>query len=206
MTTSTPQLIEFDGLRIAFDHRVLRPRPWTVAQSRWAAELLAVLPAGPVLELCTGAGQIGLAAIRRTDRTMVCVDADPVAAGFARANARDAGLEARVQVRVGRLDDVLDAGERFSLVIADPPWVVHDRIGTFPEDPPLAIDGGADGLHVARRCLGVAARHLVDGGELLLQLGSTRQVTELLDAQEAAGLTCREFREYDGGVVARFSR
>jgi release factor glutamine methyltransferase len=204
MITSTPELVDFDGLRIAFDQRVLRPRPWTVAQSRWAAELLPTLPAGPVLELCTGAGQIGLAAVRRTDRPMVCVDLDPVAAAFARDNAREAGLDARVEVRVGPLDGVLHAGETFGLVIADPPWVVHDQIGTFPEDPPLAIDGGADGLAVARLCLDVAAQHLAEGGQVLLQLGSADQVTVLLDTDSAA-LTCREVREYDGGVVARLS-
>ena len=54
--------VEFGGLQITFDSRLLSPRPWTQAQSRWAASLLPNLPPGDVLELCSGAGQIGLLA------------------------------------------------------------------------------------------------------------------------------------------------
>ena len=58
----------FGHLPIAFDERVLRPRPWTVAQSRWAAELLHDRPApSAVLELCAGAGHIGLLALAMAD-------------------------------------------------------------------------------------------------------------------------------------------
>ncbi|MBI2244007.1 MAG: methyltransferase, partial [Nocardioides sp.] len=65
MTTIShaPETMGFGPLRITFDGRVLRPRPWTAAQSEWAAEILADAPAGPVLELCAGAGQIGLLAV-----------------------------------------------------------------------------------------------------------------------------------------------
>ena len=51
----------FGGLAIAYDARVLSPRTWTLHQSLWALELLEQLPDGPILELCAGAGQIGLA-------------------------------------------------------------------------------------------------------------------------------------------------
>lgn len=198
-----PETVDFDGLTIGFDSRVLRPRSWTAAQSRWAAELLDRLPAGPVLELCSGAGHIGLAAIRRTDRHLVCVDVEPAAAAWGRANAERAGLADRVEVRLGPMDDVLHAAERFSLVVADPPWVTHREIERFPEDPPLAIDGGPDGLAVARTCLRVIHQHLARDGEALLQLGSADQATLLLASE--AGLACQEVREYDGGVVARLS-
>ena len=39
--TTEPEDMDFGRLRIAFDDRVLRPRPWTAAQSEWAAEILA---------------------------------------------------------------------------------------------------------------------------------------------------------------------
>ena len=48
------QQLSFQGLSISYDHHVLEPRPWTEAQSSWAAELLGDAPAGPVLELCAG--------------------------------------------------------------------------------------------------------------------------------------------------------
>lgn len=198
------EVMVFGGLRIQFDHRVLRPRPWTVAQSSWAAELAPGLPSGPVLELCAGAGQIGLAAIVGSERRLVCVDADPVAVGYTTRNARAAGLEDRVEVRLAELDVALAAEERFPLVIADPPWVPRADVVRYPEDPLTAINGGDDGLDVARSCLRVIGAHLLaPEGTALLQLGTAVQLAALADDVEAAGLCSSEVRRYDGGVVVR---
>jgi cyclopropane-fatty-acyl-phospholipid synthase len=99
---------DFEGLTIRYDERVLAPRDWTAAQSRWAAELIGSAPPGPVLELCAGAGQIGLLAIAGTAHRLVAVDADPVACEFVRTNARAAGLADRVEIRVQDYRDVDD--------------------------------------------------------------------------------------------------
>ena len=68
------------------------------------------------------------------------------------------------------MDAVLRPEERFALVLADPPYIPSTDTGTFPEDPLSAIDGGDDGLDLARLCLSVAATHLAAGREVLLQL------------------------------------
>jgi methylase of polypeptide subunit release factors len=169
----------FGPLDIAYGRQVLEPRAWTLAQSRWAAELAADADAGPLLELCAGAGHIGLAAAVLADRDLVQVEVDEVAAGYARRNADRAGWSGRVQVRIARLEDALSPDERFPLVLADPPYVRSRDVGRFPEDPRLAIDGGDDGLAVVRVCLAVAARHLLAGGPLLLQLAGPGQVAEV---------------------------
>jgi methylase of polypeptide subunit release factors len=197
--------LAFAGLTIAFDDRVLRPRPWTAEQARWAAELLGDLPPGPVLELCCGVGQLGLAAVVDTDRSLVCVDLDATAAAYAAQNARTAGLEDRVEVRRGRFQEVVRADERFPLVIADPPWVASVETGRVPQDPLLAIDGGADGLTVARACLDTIEEHLGTGGAALLQLGSVEQVAALMSLGSGS-LRCLEVRRFDGGAVARLAR
>jgi len=195
--TMVPQAVDFDGLAIRYDARVLEPRPWTVAQSHWAAELLTSVPPGPVLELCAGAGQIGLRAVAGTDRRLVCVDACAVACAYARQNAADAGMVERVEVREGRMQDVLTEGELFPLVVADPPWVRRSDVRRYPEDPRTAIDGGPDGMDVAQACVDAAWRHVVPGGTLLLQLGTVGQVDLL------AGVEASDVRVYDRGVVAR---
>jgi len=194
----------FGGLEIAYDDRVLEPRPWTAQQSRWAAELFAAAPPGPVLELCSGAGHIGLLAVALEPRPLVCVDVSPVACGYARRNAAAAGLAPLVDVRQGRLEESLGTDERFAVVIADPPWVPSAETARYPDDPLLAIDGGADGLAVARTCLGVAAAHLLPGGDLVLQLGTSDQATGL--AGESAVLRLVEVRDGERGVLARFHR
>lgn len=194
----------FGPLTIAFDNRVLHPRGWTAAQSRWARSLLPSLPDGHVLELCSGAGQIGLLAVAETTRQLVCVDADAIACDFARANAESAGLAARVEVRHARLEDALDPGETFPLIIADPPWVPRRDTGQFPEDPITAIDGGEDGLDVARSCLAVIRRHLAPGGSALLQLGTSTQVDMLAaGGGSLLGLDVVEVRQHERGVLVR---
>jgi methylase of polypeptide subunit release factors len=172
----------FGPLTIAYDDTVLEPRAWTAMQSRWAQEAAADAPAGRVLELCAGAGQIGLLAVHGTDRELVAVDASAEACAFARANAEAAGLAERVEVRHARLDVACAEDETFAVVIADPPWVPRAEITRFPEDPVQAIDGGPDGLDLAQQCLEVIARHLLPGGVAFLQVGDDEQVRRLEDA------------------------
>lgn len=202
-TTSAAETMGFGPLRITFDDRVLRPRPWTAAQSTWAAEVLTSAPAGPVLELCAGAGQIGLLAVLGSTRPLVCVDLDPVACAFARHNAEQAGIADRVQVREGPMDDVLRDSERFAVVVADPPWVRRAEVGRYPEDPVLAIDGGADGMEVAWTCVDVARRHLTPGGTVILQLGTVEQMDALRDRLGEDDLAVTEVRRCERGVLIR---
>lgn len=189
----------FGPLVVGYDDRVLQPRPWTLQQSEWAAELAADAPPGALLELCAGAGQIGLAAAVRAGRDLVQIEADPVAAGFARHNAAAAGWSDRVDVRVGRLQDAVRAGESFPVVIADPPYLPTAEVGGWPQDPTAAIDGGWDGLDLIAACLTVSARHLAPGGSLLLQVagpGQAEQVAALL-ADAHSDLRIRDQRVVD---------
>lgn len=200
----------FGPLSIGYDRRVLEPRPWTTAQSAWASHLLGDAPEGPVLELCAGAGQIGLLAVASTDRRLVAVDADPVASMFTRMNAGEAGLADRVEARTGELQTVVGPDERFALVIADPPWVESARVPQFADDPVSAIDGGTDGLDLARACLHVAAAHLSPGGSVVLQVGGTEHVARI--RQEALdgtwpGLVPDEHRDHGtSGALLRLDR
>lgn len=202
MRTQT-RTIDFGELEITFDDHVLEPRAWTAGQSRWANELATDRPPGPVLELCAGAGQIGLLTIHGTSRRLVAVDGDADACAWIRHNAAAAGLSGVVEVRHGQLLQACRPDERFPVIVADPPWVPHDEIGRFPQDPVVAIDGGPDGLDVARQCLQVISGHLMRGGVALIQLGTTGQA-ERLQADMPDGLAITEVRgEPDRGVVAR---
>ena len=171
--------MRFGHLVIDFDARVLRPRPWTTHQSWWAAELLRSAPDGPVLELCAGAGQIGLLGLADDDRELVLVDVDETACTYARFNAGRAGLADRVSVRCAAVTEALAVHEQFALIIADPPWVPSADVGRYPEDPVHAIDGGTDGLSLAWACLDLIAEHVRPGGFGLVQLGTAEQAAAL---------------------------
>lgn len=170
---------DFGGLRIAWDARVLRPRPWTTEQSRWLADLSTGAPEGRILELCCGAGQIGLLAARLTGRSLVQVDRDPVAAAYARRNAEEAQISA--DVRQVEAVAALEPGERFPLVLVDPPWLATSELARFPDDPAGAVDGGVDGLAAVRECLRVALDHCQDDGHVVLQVGSSEQASAVAD-------------------------
>ena len=201
--------LTFDGLGISFNAEVLEPRPWTEAQSVWAADLLNDAPPGPVLELCAGVGHIGLGAIQESARHLVMVDINATAQRFAQDNAASNGLADQVEFRLARMEEALEEDERFGLIIADPPWVPSTQTSRFPADPVSAIDGGDDGLDLARTCVQTINRHLADGGSALLQLGNSEQVQLIADyAQQLPSGVVRvqESRSFDDGVIVRLSR
>lgn len=195
---------DFEGLAIRWDPRVLEPRPWTAAQSTWAAKIADQAPSGPLLELCAGAGHIGLLAARLSLRDLVQVDADPVACDYARRNAAAAGIAA--EVRCGDLREAV-RGERYPLVVADPPWVRSHEVATFPQDPVTAIDGGPDGIDLALACLDVAAEVLLPGGSVVIQVGGVHHLPALNqhEAVLEGRLTFVEAREFDRGLLAQLS-
>lgn len=195
----------FESLVLAYDTRVLEPRPWTAMQSRWAVELLA--GAGEdavVVDLCTGVGNIGLLAAAEAGSRLLAVDVDPVACAFALGNAERAGLLDRVEVRCANMEHALEVSERFDVIVADPPWVPSERVENYPQHPALAIDGGADGLDLARMCVRIAQRHLTETGTLLLQLGTTEQCDQIVH-ELPPSLRESGRRRGDGGWVLALS-
>lgn len=176
-TLAIQESIDFGPIAVAFDASVLRPRMWTLAQAEWAAELVAA--GAPLLEVGCGAGHIGLAAAVMTGSRLVQVDRDPAACRWAGLNAAANGCSDRVEQRCGTAGDVLDGGEMFDVVIADPPYVPSDEIALYPEDPLGAIDGGPDGLGEVRGFLGDVAGHVTPEGSVLLQVRGARQVDEI---------------------------
>ncbi|MFI5428845.1 methyltransferase [Aeromicrobium sp. UC242_57] len=152
---------------------------------------------------------IGLAAVSQNRRSLVMVDLNPAACTLAVHNIAAAGMGDRVEVRQGRIDEMLEWDERFSVIIADPPWVPTADIVQFPQDPTIAIDGGADGLDLARTACAVIHAHLAIGGSAVLQLGSSEQVDAMdvyLDRDLGSDLGVAEVRHFDRGVLVRLER
>lgn len=190
-------VIPFGPVEISYDDTVLRPRPWTLAQSEWAAELA---PSDAVLlEVGCGAGQIGLAAAALTGRPLVQVDRDARACRWAAHNAAANGYGPLVEQRCGTAEEVLGDGERFGVVIADPPYVPTSHVHLYPEDPLGAIDGGADGLDGVRAFVLAVARHLAPGGSVVIQVRGPAQVDLLgawLDEPSSPPLVVVDSRSY----------
>ncbi len=108
---------------------------------------------GDVLDLYAGTGALALEALSRGCRRAVCVESDRVAAETLRRNARACGFEARVEVKRGRVLDVLHAlpDESFALAFVDPPYAEGPEAALALLPPILAPGGVAVAEHDARR-------------------------------------------------------
>jgi release factor glutamine methyltransferase len=165
---------EFYGLVFAVTPAVLIPRPETELLVECALEHLAPDAAARVADLGTGCGAVALALKRhRPAARVVAVDASAAALEVARRNAVRLSLE--VELRHGRWLEPL-AGERFDLLLANPPYVAegdpHLAEGDVRFEPRAALVAGSDGLAALREIIAGAAAHLRPRGRLLLEHGA----------------------------------
>jgi release factor glutamine methyltransferase len=200
----------FAGLRIALEPGVFVPRRRTELVAELAVELArAAGPRPVVVELCCGAAPVGaavLAALPEADLTVADVDAAAVRA--ARLN-----VGGRARVLQGDLDAPLPSSLRgtVDVLVANAPYVPTEAVATMPpeardHEPRVALDGGADGLDVARRMVACAPTWLRPGGHLVVET-SLRQAPALVAAYERAGLVAETRHDEERGgtaVVGRF--
>ncbi|WP_407939726.1 class I SAM-dependent methyltransferase [Microlunatus soli] len=144
-----------------------------------------------------------LCAERGRPRDLLMVDADDHACELARQNADHADLQAPVEIRRSLLQSALSPSESFPIIVADPPWVPRNATSRYPEDPLWAIDGGDDGLIVARHCLTTIARHLMPDGFVVLQLGTEAQIDDLAGeyVDQLELVTRRRIAEANGALA-----
>jgi release factor glutamine methyltransferase len=202
---------EFWSLSLAVTRDVLSPRPETETLVQAALDLL---PEGEaesrILDLGTGSGAIALAlASERPAARITATDVSPAALAVARANAAALGLDARIELREGSLYAPV-AGERFDLVVSNPPYVSETaRAGLPPElahEPDLALFAGPEGLDCLRELVAGAPERLRPRGALALELAPDQAET-VTDWCRAAGLhSVQTHRDLAGRVRAVTAR
>ncbi len=196
---------EFAGLRIVVAPGVFVPRRRTELLARHATDLAreAVLAARSgddaprrrpvVVDLCCGSGAVGVVvATRLPGVDLHAVDIDPAAVACARRNVGQDGQVYEGDL-YGPLPDALRG--RVDVLVANAPYVPTDAIGLMPpeardHEPPVALDGGADGLAVQRRVIAASPRWLAPGGHLLVET-SRQQAEGTLAAFAQSGLVPR---------------
>ncbi len=156
-----------------------------------------------ILDLGTGTGALLLAALAEyPSADGIGVDRSAAAVALARGNARRNGLADRAAFVVA--DWAAPLGGRFDLVLSNPPYIESAAIaGLLPEvarhDPPLALDGGLDGLDAQRAITAALPRLLAPGGRAVLELGAGQgRGVEVL--ARAAGLRTLAIRPDLGGT------
>jgi len=171
---------EFYGREFALSDDTLDPRPdtetlidhvleWAKSEGRTERPLR-------ILDLGTGSGILVLTLLAELPHaTGTGIDISSGALVQARANGDRLGISHRVAWREADWCRGLEG--RFDIIVSNPPYIpAGDLPGLEPEvrlgDPPLALDGGADGLDAYRAIARDVAPLLEAGGLLGLEVGA----------------------------------
>ena len=155
-----------DGLFFATDHRYMflaedqlteQPVMYIGMDSHGLVQTAPRSRSMATLDLCCGSGIQGIVASRYS-RRVVSVDVNPRAVRVARFNAQLNGVE-NLAIHRGDLFEPV-RGERFDVVLANPPFVPSPRAEY------RFRDGGANGEQVLRRIIQEAAPHLTSRGRI----------------------------------------
>lgn len=169
-------------LELVVTPNVLIPRPET-------EELLEVVAAtvppwqqqGHWLDLGTGSGAIAIGLARLFAAALVhAVDCSPEALEVARVNIEKYALGDRVRCYAGDWFKPLKFLKgQVQGIVSNPPYIPTSLVTTLqPEvqyhEPPLALDGGADGLQAIRQIVETAPEYLQPQGWLFIEFMATQ--------------------------------
>lgn len=197
----------FRELTLRVDPRVLIPRPETellVGEVlEWAKRRVGAAEsegepgeAGEqgltAVDIGTGSGAIALSlALEGPFTHVVGTDLSLDALAVAAENAVRAGVADRVELRAGESWAAIGEGERFDVVVSNPPYIAESERGELqPEvvewEPESALFAGAGGLGVLYEIIDGAPAHLAPGGLLALEIGA-EQAAAVVDRIERSG-------------------
>nr|WP_298414751.1 50S ribosomal protein L3 N(5)-glutamine methyltransferase [uncultured Halomonas sp.] len=195
----------FAGYPFQVDERVLIPRsPIAELIEHGFAAWFSDQPPDRVLDVGAGSGCIGIATalyLPTAEVDLVDISAEALEVAKANITLYDVGLRVRAV-----LSDLFEgvAGQRYDLIVANPPYVNARDLATMPaefcHEPPLALGSGKDGLNVVRRLLREARAHLQDDGVLIVEVGNSDR--ELEAAFPEVPFLWLEFERGGHGVFA----
>jgi release factor glutamine methyltransferase len=158
-----------------------------------------------VIDLCTGSGAVAISvAYERPDARVFATEIVATTAEVARENAQRCGVADRVIVFEGDLFQPLPTHLRSNVhvVVSNPPYIPTADLAALPAEvggfePGVALDGGSDGLVVARRIIEDALGWLLPGGALFVETDTTR-AQEAVNAMAAWYEGTRVVRDLSG--------
>jgi release factor glutamine methyltransferase len=167
---------EFWGLPFRLSPETLVPRPDTETLVETALDLLPDRQAPlRLVDFGTGSGCILVALLHELPLAVgLGVDLSYGALVTARANARGNRVGNRCHFALSRWAEAVSGP--FDLIVSNPPYIASGVIPTLERDvrehdPPLALDGGPDGLEPYRILLREAERLLSPRGLLVVEIG-----------------------------------
>ena len=175
---------EFYGLDFIVNSAVLIPRPETELLVEKVIGLAESGGISDIADVGTGCGAIAVSlAVGLPYVTVYATDISPAALEVARANCEKHGVADRIVLLQGDLLEPLE--KPVDIIVANLPYVRAADLKNnlmLKHEPPLALDGGRDGLDGVRRLCSQAVKKLQKKGCLLLEIGEGQSpaVTDIL--------------------------
>ena len=184
---------EFFSLPFAVNSAVLIPRPETEGLVIRVLDLCqSAGQPSRIVDVGTGSGAIAVTLAKRLPKaTFVATDISAAALAVARDNATRLGVADRIEFVECDLLDAPAAAGPWDVIASNPPYVREDEFDALPRDvrlhePRTALVSGPTGVEVIGRLAAAAARTLVPGGWLLVEVGpSTATAAERVIAAHA---------------------
>ncbi len=166
----------FRELWLQVDRAVMIPRPETEVLVGSVLEWSRGRHCLRAVDIGTGSGAIALSlALEGPFEHVVGVDISPEALKVAGENVAETALESRIELRCGSFFDALRPGERFHVVVANPPYIARVETDLLPAEvrewePREALYAGATGLEALTRLVDEAPEFLEPEGLLALEV------------------------------------
>ena len=169
---------EFMGLNFMVKPGVLIPRPDTEVLVEEVLSIIKENKYTKICDVCCGSGAIGVAIGSLEKSTEVeCYDISDIACEVTSANIKALEVEERVKVfHSDLLQEALEKGKTFELIVSNPPYIRESVIPTLMEDvktfePYIALSGGEDGLEFYKKITEQSLSVLKNGGVLAFEIG-----------------------------------
>ncbi|XP_017111412.1 MTRF1L release factor glutamine methyltransferase [Drosophila elegans] len=174
---------DFMDITLKTSPSVFIPRPETEEFMRLVIEDHKDAKRVDLLEVGCGSGAMSLSMLHSLPQVeATAIERSKAATVLAAENAQLLGLSDRFRVHNHTMEEDKYLPEelkerKYDLIISNPPYVKTEEFQFLHPEVVVyenlnALDGGSDGLRVARLVFDLACRHLRPGGKLWLELGN----------------------------------
>lgn len=174
----------FMGIELLSDKRAMIPRKETEILGKMALGISNHLAQEKktirVMDICCGAGNLGLTIAHYNPKAMVfATDLSEEAVALTRDNISFLKLHQRVKTESGDLFSAFDKDEYYEnidLVVCNPPYISSAKVTKMnteisAHEPALAFDGGMFGTKIIQKLIMEAPKFLTHAGWLVFEVG-----------------------------------